>query len=788
MCGKINMNDFLLQFKTDNYELRIEHCMFPGASLHNGWLPALNTNIIIQKLHIKADYRTTIEENAFNGTNFQNISILNLENRIVELKANCFEGLQHLDTLELSTEGNCLNSVAPGVLYAVPNLSTLKITQGINLDILNSFLQNISMHNLQTLIISNNDLKDLKSDILSDIPNLLTLDATHSNLKTVESTILQSPARMIQKVNFDNNELETLPAGIFDITAKRQSFEIILHNNNLKTLPEGIFNKAIRKSDRLTVQLAGNNWHCDCDLAWLQQLIRNDNISHDDPECESPQGYEGVRIEDADLSACTITTVPSTTLSSTQPTIETTTTDSTTLSAIKTTTTESSTSPAMGTTTTTNHNTTSSTLDTTTTDSPTSSTVDTITTDSPTSSTVETITNDSTTSSTVDTITTDSTTSSTVETTTNDSTTSSTVDNITTDSTTSSTVETITDDSTTSSEMGITTTEFSIPTTVETTTGSSYSTSTTDNVTNNFTTLPTTGSPGTYQEVNCTCTTCREDRIHILAKKNSEEPQFVSFNSIKSFEIAEDDHNKKLKVSIQADKEHVLIWMNTDDTNNIHCNYTYFRQKRDSLNTFSAEFETKPNTAYTMCAMSLEVTISPPNCRAHTTLPREGYRPWLLNNQQTMIWAIFCSALVVSLIIGGAIIYTAVRHNPRLIKGNKRVIVVGHRAGEVIVMPKEYSMANTEFRRMSETSYYTARTSRTSYVTAIQPTPVQLIAWKFHRMWDRLVANSEKECGNKSSSPKEPPPLPPYPKETTLGSSHEINFPRDCNSCYTSVV
>ncbi|KDR11745.1 hypothetical protein L798_13693 [Zootermopsis nevadensis] len=153
-----------------------------------------------------------------------------------------------------------------------------------------------------------------------------------------------------------------------------------------------------------------------------------------------------------------------------------------------------------------------------------------------------------------------------------------------------------------------------------------------------------------------------------------------------------------------------------------------------------------------------------------------------------MIWAIFCSALAVSLIVGGVIIYTAVRHNPRLIKGNKRVIVVGHRAGEVIVMPKEYSVDNAGFRRMSDSSYYTARTSKTSYVTAIQPTPVQLIAWKFNRMWDRLMANGEKENTNQSTSPKEPPPLPPYPKDSSLKSSCEMNFPRDCNSCYTTVV
>jgi hypothetical protein len=645
----------------------------------------LNTNIIIEKLNIKADFPTTIEENAFNSTNFQNISDLILQDNIVQLKADCFVGLHRLDTLDIMINGNSLVSVAAGILNAVPNLSTLQITSRIKDDILNNFLHGTNMNNLLTLSINNNNLQELKSDILNGMTNMQALHAMSSGLMRVESSILASSASSIQTISFGDNKLETLPVDIFDISSYRESFQVSLHKNKLKTLPKGIFDKAIERSKNVKVTLADNDWHCDCDLAWLQQLISNKTIYLIDETnkatCESPEINKGISLEDADFSACTTTTVSSTTLSSTPSTV-TTTTDSTTSSEMETTT---------------------------------------------------------------------------------------------TDSTTSSTVET-------------TTTKLSTPTTVETTTGSSSSISTTDTVTNDVTTVSTTDSTGTYQDVNCTCTTCITDRIHILAKKDSEEPSFASFNSIKSFEIVEDDQNKKLKVKIQANNEHVLIWMNTDDTNNIHCNYTYFmREKRDSLNMFSAEFKTKPHTSYTMCAISQEVTISPLNCRAYTTLPSEGHRPWLLNNQESMIWAIFCSAVAVSLIIGGIIIYTAVRHNPRLIKGNKRVIVVGHRAGEVIVMPKECSMANTGFRRMSDTSYYTARTSKTSYVTAIQPTAVQLIAWKFNRMWDRLVEKRENEYANKSN-PKEPPPLPPYPKDISLQSSHEINFPHDCNSCYTTVV
>jgi hypothetical protein len=697
-----------LQWPADSYKLRIENCAFPGYTLHDEWLPLLNTNIIIHQLHIKTDLPTTIEECAFSSKNFQNISYLTLEDNIRELKTNCFKGLEYLNILDLIIEKNALHSVSAGILNNVPNLEILQITSGINDDILNNFLHETYMNRLLTLSINNNNLKELKSDILSGLTNMIALEAMNSGLKVVESTILESSANKIQRINFAHNYLESLPADIFNIRSHRQNFQVNLQSNTLKTLPEGIFNKAMEHSHKVTVELAYNNWHCDCALAWLHQLMVDNKILHDDPACESPQLNEGKSIKDANFSACTDTTTYPTTLSTTLSTVVTTTTDSTTSTAMETT-----------------------------------------TTDSTISSTLETTKADSTASPT----TTDSTTSSAMGTT--------------TDSTISSTEE-ATDDGTISTEVETSTTDTTTSPTVE---------------------INTTDSTGTYIYINCTCTTCSNDSIHILTKRNSEEHSFVSFNSIKIFNIVEDDQNKKLKVIIQANNKHRLVWMSNDGSNNIQCNYTNFmKEKRDSSNTFSAEFKTKPNTSYTVCAMSHEIIIPPPNCRAYKTLPSEGYRPWFLNNQQTMIWAVFCSALVVSLTVGGVIIYIAVRHNPRLIKGNKRVIVVGHRAGEVIVMPKEYRTNDAGFRRMSETSYYTARTSKTSYVTAIQPTQVQLIAWKFNRMWDKLMAKGGKECANKSSSSKEPPPLPPHPKDTSLKSSYEMNFPHDCSSCYTTVV
>jgi hypothetical protein len=695
-----------LQWEAGEYDLNIENCSFPGDTLNTGWLPVLNTNITVTRLRIKPFTPISIEENAFKGKNFQNISYLTLAGKIAYLKAKCFGGLEHLDTLDLIIEGEFLQSVATETLNDVPNLRTLYITSHINDEILNHFLWNITSNKLVSLIISYNNLKELKSGILNGLTNMLELHAMFSSLTSIASNIIASSASTIQKINFAHNELESLPADIFNINASRASFQVFLHGNKLKTLPEGIFNKAIKSSGKVTISLENNDWNCDCDLAWLHQLIMNETIllyDNDKPVCKSPTQNKDKLLIDADFSSCITATTPDTTLSSTLSTAASST--------------ESTTSP-------------------------------------------------------------------TAETTTDSAT-------MTADCITSPALETTTTDSSTTSVVG-TTTDFTTPATAETSTTTSTASSTIrTTTTDTITTVPSpTDSTETYTDINCTCTTaCTEDKIHILTKRNIVELPFISFRSIKIFNIEEDDHNKKLKVQIEANNEMKLVWMSTDDTNNIHCNYTNFmKEKRDSLNIFNAEFKTKPHTSYTICAISQEGTISPSNCRAHTTLPSEENRPWLLNNQQTMIWVIFCFALLVTMIVGGVIIYVVVRHNPRILGCNERVIVVGHRAAEVLVMPKDYSQTEPGFRRASETSFYTARTSMTSYVTAIQPTTVQLIAWKFSQMKDRLMANGKTEDGKKSQSPNEPPPLPPYPNETLLKDSYDINLPYDCNSCYTSVM
>jgi hypothetical protein len=74
-------------------------------------------------------------------------------------------------------------------------------------------------------------------------------------------------------------------------------------------LPEAIFDMAINSSGTVTVYLQDNNWHCDCDLAWLRNYMDKQIINvRDEPMCTSPQINKNKSLREADFSDCSTIT------------------------------------------------------------------------------------------------------------------------------------------------------------------------------------------------------------------------------------------------------------------------------------------------------------------------------------------------------------------------------------------------------------------------------------------------------------------------------------------------
>jgi hypothetical protein len=271
---------------------------------------------------------------------------------------------------------------------------------------------------------------------------------------------------------------------------------------------------------------------------------------------------------------------------------------------------------------------------------------------------------------------------------------------VTTDTTTSSTDDT---DNTTASSTEIT---------IDTTTSSTEDNGNTITSSTEVTTYTTTSSTWEgYVDVKCYSPACSGKYMRISNEANSEASSLRT-HSIRDFKIVEDDELNQINITIGVHNEHVLIWITRSQTNYIDCKYDHCNAGNESsYHYFTASFSSDPNTAYTICAADKisenEVTICTLKCRAYTTQPSPPYRAWLLNKHIDIILLILCCALFVSVTAGAATVYYVLLHNPELIKGNKRVIVVNCHTNQVLlIMPKGY--CENERRCSSHASYNTA--------------------------------------------------------------------------------
>jgi hypothetical protein len=154
------------------------------------------------------------------------------------------------------------------------------------------------------------------------------------------------------------------------------------------------------------------------------------------------------------------------------------------------------------------------------------------------------------------------------------------------------------------------------------------------------------------------------------------------------------------------------------------------------------------------------------NCRAHTTLPSPEDRPLLLIKDKYIALAISCFALLVIVIISGAICYNVVLNNPKLLKGNKRVIVV-HRTRCGVGLAQH---GENDKRRSSQTTYSTISTDEASYLTLGELTNVEESALDFTEMCDTM-GDCETESAIVFFPKQEPPPLPLYRMSCTSDTS-----------------
>lgn len=176
------------------------------------------------------------------------------------------------------------------------------------------------LKNLHRMSFNRVNFKMFETNILASTPNLKKFKMENCGKQQINADNLFGMVSMhylgiveIIKCNLGDTITENTFLGLSNVSELRllsdeitiigpKSFDVPLRNlkilqlniNKLKMLPNGIF--AERKMSKISIELHRNEWHCDCDLDYLQKVIRSksNTVLKNSVVCSSPSRCEGL--------------------------------------------------------------------------------------------------------------------------------------------------------------------------------------------------------------------------------------------------------------------------------------------------------------------------------------------------------------------------------------------------------------------------------------------------------------------------------------------------------------
>jgi hypothetical protein len=566
----------------------------------------LNIEPTIQILEISSSDITTIDTGAFNATPFTNTNTLMLKNLSIQyLQNGLFSGFKAL--LNLILEDLPLQRIDPTVLS--PFMSTLKTLQfeGMIYPINPKNLTGSNKLNvLQTVSLQNNNFEDfIDSDTFSGLTKVISLYLGNNKIASVGKDTFNILQNSVMQIHLQDNELTSLPLGVFDRFIGRKEFQ---------------------------VHLEGNPWECDCNLDDLKQfMVLHNQWFVGRPTCSSPDEFMTQLLIEADFCPIIDQTIDTTSFGETESTCE-----NSDEKDCQTDVTE--TWPV---------------------------------------TTLEPCCNQTTTMTTTTKLTT------TTQTTTTKITT-------TTEESTTTKITTTTEESTTTKIT--TTTEESTTTKITTTTEVSTTTTTTEESTtqsSSSTISPTTDTPFENVVISLFCDRSSQQELKIFQP----DPTFYIYDIEPGIvEIVLETATPNLAIVWFYVNSNVSQISNWNNDINMGCMINVQQSFRIQ--------NLLPTTIYSFCLMPKDWNaVSPFSCIPHITLPNLNDKIWLEKDDQSLFISIAIFLIILSILLGASVTFLMIRRKPSLLRGSKRVVVVGNRSTDIMVMPADYEMRNQDSSR-----------------------------------------------------------------------------------------
>ncbi|XP_066442244.1 peroxidasin homolog [Eleutherodactylus coqui] len=147
--------------------------------------------------------------------------------------------------------------------------------------------------NLHTLLLNNNQIRRISPRSFEGLEGLKHLYLYKNEIRSVQRNAFHG-LRSLEQLYLHFNNLETLDTETFGDLPKLE--RLFLHNNRITRIHPGTFSKV---PSLMRLRLDSNPLFCDCELAWLVDLLRSfseRSSTHTAATCEQPVQLRGTSV------------------------------------------------------------------------------------------------------------------------------------------------------------------------------------------------------------------------------------------------------------------------------------------------------------------------------------------------------------------------------------------------------------------------------------------------------------------------------------------------------------
>ncbi|XP_065368971.1 uncharacterized protein LOC135961400 [Calliphora vicina] len=253
--------------------LLLEKQDFPLGILKNYWLPS---NISFYEVVIRFGNITKIKSNAFNSPLFKNTFVLSLSHMTISrVESGALLGLFRLKYLTIKSH---IEKLEPAIFQPVQmTLVNLKLNANLKINGNRNLFGVSYLNNLVYLDLSNNVFSgSLGKKLFKSTPNLKYLIITESRIQYIEEDAFESLREKLLFVNLSKNLLTTLAVEVLQPILVTQRISML--------------------------NLANNDWICNCDLQELGELYKEYRLQFMDVlYCKAPHHLYGVSLDEVDF-------------------------------------------------------------------------------------------------------------------------------------------------------------------------------------------------------------------------------------------------------------------------------------------------------------------------------------------------------------------------------------------------------------------------------------------------------------------------------------------------------